>query len=206
MSREEHWEKVYRSRPADQLGWFRPRLETSTDWIRDLEIGAEAALIDIGGGASTLVDGLLAQGWKRVTVLDISQAAIDIAAERLGSASGDVTWIHADITDVTLPRDEFDVWHDRAAFHFLVEAADRVAYLETMSRALKPGGCAILGVFAPEAPERCSGLPVKRYDVDGLADTLGKDFRLERHRKELHVTPGGTEQMYLYAQFRYQPG
>ena len=203
MSRRDHWERVYASKPREQLGWYRPRLDTTLAWLDDLGLPADAAIIDIGGGASTLVDDVLERGYEDVTVLDVSGTALELARSRLGERADDVTWIHADVTSTELPADRYDLWHDRAAFHFLVDDGERRAYLATLERGLKAGGHAILGVFAPEAPERCSGLPVRRYDVAELSAALGDAFVLERHRKELHVTPGGTEQMYLYARFRH---
>jgi SAM-dependent methyltransferase len=205
MSRRAHWEQVYTGKPSDRLGWYRPRLETPLEWIRDLDLGPGAAIIDVGGGASTLVDHLLDDGHSSVTVLDIAAPALDLVKARLGDRSALVTWLCGDITDVELAQDAYDLWHDRAVFHFLTEPDDRRRYRQNLGRALRPGGYLIVGVFAPEAPPRCSGLPVQRYDLEQLLDELGQDFTLLRQQKELHVTPGGVEQMYLYCQFQYRP-
>jgi SAM-dependent methyltransferase len=202
MSRREHWEQVYTGKPPDRLGWYKPRLQTSLDWIASLDLAPEAPIIDVGGGASTLVDDLLDQGHTQLTVLDLAAPALELIRTRLGERGAGITWLCADITDIELPANAYRVWHDRAVFHFLTEPQDRTRYLENLSRALRPGGHVILGTFAPEAPPKCSGLPVQRYDLDLVRAAMGDGFRLERHQKELHVTPGGVEQMYLFCQFR----
>ena len=205
MSRRAHWEQVYTGKPSDRLGWYRPRLETSLDWIRDLGLGPGAAIIDVGGGASTLVDHLLDDGFSDVTVLDVAAPALELVRARLGERSSLVTWLCGDITDVELAQDAYDLWHDRAVFHFLTEPDDRRRYRQNLERALRPGGHLVIGVFAPEAPPRCSGLPVQRYDLEQLLEEFGKNFTLLRQQKEPHVTPGGVEQMYLYCQLAYRP-
>lgn len=204
MDHKEHWEDVYSSRPTDRLGWHKPRLQTSLEWIRSLELPPHAPIIDVGGGASTLIDDLLADGFSAVTVLDISDAALSLLRERLGSDAQKVSWLNGDITSVELPAGHFELWHDRAAFHFLTEPLQQQQYRQKLLQALKPGGHLIIGAFAPEAPSKCSGLPVQRYDHARLAETLGHELELIRHHKEMHVTPGGVEQMYLYCQFRRQ--
>jgi len=206
MERKEHWEQVYSSKPTDRLGWFKPHLQTSVDWIRSLELSTDAAIIDVGVGASTLVDDLLQQGYESVTVLDISNTALSLLRERLGDDAKKVHWLGADITSVELPAGYFDLWHDRAVFHFLTEDDQKQRYRQNLVNSLKPGGHLIIGTFAPEAPPKCSGLPVQRYDHELLARTLGDDFELLRHHKEMHVTPGGVEQMYLYCDFRRRLG
>jgi SAM-dependent methyltransferase len=202
VRRKEHWETVYATKPPDRVGWFRPRLETSLDWIAALPLDVDAAIIDIGGGASTLVDNLLDAGYRDVTVLDIAAGALELSQARLGEAAEQVEWIVADVTSAALPSRRFELWHDRAVFHFLTDDDDRNSYIERAAGALKPGSHLLVGTFAPEAPPTCSGLPVERYDRDTLAGTFGNAFELLRHHKELHVTPGGVEQMYLYALFR----
>lgn len=203
MPRREHWEQVYAGKPPDRLGWYKPRLSTSLEWITALEPGPDAAIIDVGGGASTLVDDLLDRHYSTVTVLDLAAPALDLIKARLGSRSTAVNWLCGDITELELPENAFDIWHDRAVFHFLTEPGDRQRYLNNLCRALRPGGFVVIGTFAPEAPPRCSGLPVQRYDLELLQETLGDAFELRRHQKEMHVTPGGVEQMYLYCEFRY---
>ena len=205
MSRKEHWEQVYSSKPSDRLGWYKPRLQTSLEWITTLGLGPGEPVIDVGGGASTLIDDLLDEGYSSITVLDIAEPALDLLKARLGEKSTAVNWLCADITRIDLPENAFELWHDRAVFHFLTEAKDRERYRENLCRALRPGGHLIIGTFAPEAPPKCSGLPVQRYDLDLLRETLGKEFELQRHQKEMHVTPGGVEQMYLYCEFRFAP-
>ena len=205
MGRREHWEAVYSSKPSERLGWYKPRLQTSLEWIATFGLGTDAPVIDVGGGASTLVDDLLDSGYSSITVLDIAEPALDLLRTRLGDRGAAVNWLCGDITGIDLPENAFELWHDRAVFHFLTEAPDRERYRENLCRALRPGGHLVIGTFAPEAPPKCSGLPVQRYDLDLLRETLGKDFELRQQRKEMHVTPGGVEQMYLYCVFRYAP-
>jgi len=202
MSRKNHWQQVYSTKPSDRLGWYKPRLQTSLKWIEELKLPKDASIIDICGGASTLVDDLLDSGYQSITVLDISENALSVSRERLGSRSKLVTWLSEDITCANLPISRYDLWHDRAVFHFLTEPDDQRRYRDRLLRTLKPDGHVVIGVFAPEAPPRCSGLPVQRYSLDHLVDTLGTKFRVARHHKELHITPGGVEQMYLYCQLR----
>lgn len=205
MGRREHWEQVYSSKPSERLGWYKPRLQTSLEWISALGLDRGAPLIDVGGGASTLVDDLLDQGYTAITVLDLAEPALELIKARLGERRTAVTWLCGDITELLLPGNAFELWHDRAVFHFLTEPEDRERYRENLCRALRPGGHVIIGAFAPEAPAKCSGLPVQRYDLDALRETLGSEFALRRHKKELHVTPGGVEQMYLYCEFLFTP-
>ena len=200
--RRQYWEKVYTTRQAEKLGWYKPRLDTSLTWITALDPGSRASIIDVGGGASTLVDDLVDEGFESITVLDIADTALQVSRQRLGHQADLVMWLPGDITEYRLPPDQFDIWHDRAVLHFLTAAADRDAYADNLRRALKPGGQAIIGVFAPEAPPKCSGLPVQRYDHEALAELLGDAFELLEHHKERHTTPGGVEQMYLYCRFR----
>ena len=202
MNRKDHWEQVYANRPADKLGWYKPHLETSFRWIEGLKLAQDASIIDVGGGASTLVDDLLDKDYTSITVLDISEKALSHAKARLGEKAELVTWLAGDITSVDLPARHYELWHDRAVFHFLTGDEHQRQYRENLLRALKPGGHLIVGAFTLEAPPRCSGLPVQRYSLEKLQDTLGGDFELVKHVKELHVTPGGVEQMYLYVHFR----
>ena len=162
----------------------------------------DAPIIDVGGGASTLIDDLLDAGYRSITVLDISEKALLSAKARLGKKAGLVKWLDGDIISVDLPSHSYELWHDRAAFHFLTVLEQQRKYRNNLLKALKPGGHLIIGTFAPEAPPKCSGLPVQRYSAKQLGDTLGGEFELKRHHKELHITPGGVEQMYLYCLFR----
>lgn len=202
MSQKQHWERVYSTRPTEKLGWYKPHLQTALSWITGLGLDRDAPIIDIGGGASTLVDDLLDAGYRNITVLDISEQALSAVKARLGEKAGQVTWLAGDITSVDLPTHCYALWHDRAVFHFLTEMAQQQRYRDRLLGALKPGGHLIIGTFAPEAPPRCSGLPVQRYSPERLMNTLGGDFELKRHHKELHITPGGVEQMYLYCHFQ----
>lgn len=197
--RKTHWEDVYRGKAAHELAWFQPRAGTSLDLIAAAGI-PNAAVIDMGAGASRLVDDLVAAGFVDVTVVDIAEAALDQARARLGTLAQRVAWIAADATEVELPR-QYDIWHDRAVFHFLTTDAERAAYLDRLGRFLKVGGQAIIAAFAPDGPAQCSGLPVQRYDEQTLAATLGPDYTLIEGRHELHATPAGNEQAFVYCRF-----
>ncbi len=205
MERKEHWEQVYSGKPAERLGWYKPHLRTSLAWIKELNLAKDAPIIDVGGGASTLVDDLVDLGYRSITVLDISENALAAVKSRLGRNAELVTWMPGDVTTVELPEHHFDLWHDRAVFHFLTETNDQKRYRDQLLKSLQPGGHVLIGTFAPEAPPKCSGLPVQRYDHERLQDTLGAKFELIDHHKELHVTPGGVEQMYLYCRFHKLP-
>lgn len=188
--------------PADQVGWYKPHLDTSLGWIEELDLEPGAAIVDVGGGASTLADDLLDKGYRDITVLDLSARAIELARERLGSRSGQVTWLQGDITEVRLPAREYRLWHDRAVFHFLIQPEQRKKYREALLRALQPDGFVIIGVFSPDAPPQCSGLPVQRYSAETLSGFFGNEFELRRHRYEPHVTPSGREQAYVYCLYQ----
>jgi ubiquinone/menaquinone biosynthesis C-methylase UbiE len=202
MNQREHWNKIYSTTPTEKVGWHTPHLETSLKWIQELGLPKEARIIDVGGGASTLVDDLLRQGYTSITVLDLSRKALSLTKERLGDGAKLVVWWEADITSIDLPTNHYDLWHDRAVFHFLTEPEQRERYRDTLLRALKGTGHLVIATFAPEAPPTCSGLPVQRYSATQLEGTLGKEFKLQKHHKELHTTPGGVKQMYLYCHFR----
>ncbi|MGH8119686.1 MAG: class I SAM-dependent methyltransferase [Gammaproteobacteria bacterium] len=202
MNKREHWERAYVTRPIDRLGWYEPHLQPSLNWIKELGLPADTPMIDVGGGASTLVDDLLNEGYQAITVLDISGNALDVVKARLGKKADLVTWREGDITTVALPGHHYALWHDRAVFHFLTVPELQQAYRDQLLYALQPGGHVIMGTFAPEAPPTCSGLPVQRYSPQRLESILGAEFELLRHHKMLHVTPGGVEQMYLYCRFR----
>jgi len=202
MSQKTHWERVYSTRQAEDLGWYKLHLKTSFAWIQGLGLDAGAPIIDVGGGTSTLVDDLLKAGHRSMSVLDISEEALTAARARLGATAEAITWLNGDITSIDLPAHHYELWHDRAAFHFLTEIAQQKSYRNQLLRALKPGGHLIIGTFNPQAPPKCSGLPVQRYTHEQLSQVLGGEFVLQRHQEELHVTPGGVEQMYLYCHFR----
>ena len=202
MSPKKHWELVYSSKSTEKLGWYAPHLQTPLSWIREFGPVVDAPIIDVGGGASTLVDDLLDAGYQTTTVLDISRQALSFAKLRLGNRADVVSWLEGDVTSIKLPAQHFELWHDRAVFHFLIEPEQQRKYRDQLLKALKPEGHLIIGTFAPEAPPKCSGLPVQRYDPQLLERTLGAEFELKRQHNELHVTPGGVEQMYLYCHFR----
>jgi len=204
MDTQTHWEKIYTEKAPDAVSWYRPHLETSLALIEQAAASSTASVIDVGGGESTLVDDLLARGYQNITVLDISQTAIDANKKRLGKASERVHWLVADITKVDLESCAYDVWHDRAVFHFLTATSDRVAYVRQVARAVKPGGHVIVSTFGPEGPAKCSGLDVIRYDAESLHNEFGVHFRLLRSSKELHHTPFGTIQQFLYCYCRVE--
>jgi len=202
MNQKDHWEQVYSDNQTKKLGWYAPHLQTSLSWIKALGLDAEAPIIDVGGGASTLVGDLLGANYRSITVLDISARALSSVKAILGKNAELVNWLEGDITLLELPSQYYALWHDRAVFHFLTEPDLLRRYRDQLTKALQPGGHLIIGTFAPEAPPRCSGLPVQRYSREQLEITLGEGFELKQHKQELHVTPGGVEQMYLYCHFR----
>jgi len=198
------WEKIYTEKAANAVSWFRPHLETSLELIERVAPDRSRSIIDVGGGESTLVDDLLIRGYDNITVLDISQTAIDANKKRLGKASKCVRWLVADITRVDLELSDYDVWHDRAVFHFLTGQSERVAYVRQVAWAVKHGGHVIVSTFGPEGPTKCSGLEVVRYDAESLHREFGVHFRLLGSSKELHQTPFGTTQQFLYCYCRLE--
>lgn len=202
MHPKQHWEKVYATKATDAVSWFQPHADLSLDLIKSTGAGKDAAIIDVGGGASTLVDDLLAEGYTDLTVLDLSAAALMAARQRLGAKEAQVRWIEADITQVDLPSKHYDIWHDRAVFHFLTAPEQREAYVQTVFRSVKPGGHVIVATFAEDGPEQCSGLPVMRYRPDELHGEFGAAFTLLKHQKEAHHTPFGTVQQFVYCYCR----
>lgn len=199
-----HWEKIYREKSPDAVSWYRPHLETSLALIEKAAPDRSASIIDVGGGESTLVDDLLAHGYQNLTVLDVSQTAIDVTKKRLGSASEGVRWVTADILNSELARNAYDVWHDRAVFHFLISTEQRLAYVRQVARSVKPGGHVLVSTFGPEGPTKCSGLEVVRYDTEALHAEFGVRFRLLDSVKEIHNTPFGTTQQFLYCLCRVE--
>lgn len=202
MSRAAHWENVYLTKQPDQVSWFLAEARLSRELIESLSPDRSSAIIDIGAGASRLVDGLLDAGYSRITVLDLSPSALELSKERLGSGASHVQWQAADVLDTELPEAAFDVWHDRAVFHFLTERADRERYVAQVRRAVRPGGLVIVATFAEDGPLRCSGLDVARYSPGQLHAELGAHFSLVESRRELHTTPGGATQAFTYGAFR----
>lgn len=202
MQPKEHWEKVYSTKAADALSWFQQHPDISVGLIKDTGVSRDASIIDVGGGSSTLVDDLLASGYTNLTVLDLSAAALAAARERLGEKAAHVRWVEADVTKANLPDHQFDIWHDRAVFHFLTTPADRAAYVQAVFRSVKPGGHVIVATFAEDGPDQCSGLPVMRYSPDELHAEFGESFSLLRHQKEAHHTPAGKVQQFVYCYCR----
>jgi ubiquinone/menaquinone biosynthesis C-methylase UbiE len=204
MDLRNHWEGIYHAKAPEQVSWYRAHLEKSLALIERAAGSRDAAIIDVGGGESTLVDDLLARGYQNVTVLDISQTAVEVSRKRLREAAERVHWVVADATKIELPRNCYDVWHDRAVFHFLVSPGDRAAYVRNVARSVKAGGHVIVSTFGPEGPTRCSGLDVVRYDAESLHGQFGTHFRLVESSKELHETPFGTTQQFLYCYCRVE--
>ena len=199
---KEHWETVYGTKPETEVSWFQEHSDVSLGLIRRTGVAADGAIIDVGGGASRLVDDLLAAGYSNLTVLDISGKALAVARGRLGDAAKSVRWIESDVTQADLPHHGYDVWHDRAVFHFLTEPDQRERYVRTVRQAVRPGGHVIVAAFGPEGPLRCSGLPVVRYSPDRLHDEFGEAFRLVEHTSEQHRTPWGAVQPFVYCYCR----
>jgi 2-polyprenyl-3-methyl-5-hydroxy-6-metoxy-1,4-benzoquinol methylase len=197
-----HWENVYRTKAPEAVSWYRPHLDRSLSLIESAMPLRSAALIDVGGGESTLVDDLLARGYQNLAVLDISQIALAVTKARPGQNASMVRWICADVTAAPLVRPAYDVWHDRAVFHFLTGARQRSNYIRTVEAVVKPGGHVIVSTFGPKGPNKCSGLDVMRYDAHGLHGEFGDRFRLIRSSTEMHQTPFGTTQQFLYCYCR----
>lgn len=202
MSSREHWEKVYASKGPNDVSWFRPHLDRSLAFLEAARVGRGAAVIDVGGGASTFVDDLLDRGYENVTVLDLSQTALDAARVRLGDRASRVRWICADVTNAPLEAAAYDFWHDRAVFHFLRDRAARERYVAAVRRSVKPGGHVVVATFGPHGPEKCSGLEVMRYSAEELHAEFGSEFSRLADATEQHVTPWGTEQEFIYCYCR----
>jgi SAM-dependent methyltransferase len=200
-NRQAHWENVYTTKGEKEVSWFQENPAPSLELIALTRLPEDAAIIDIGGGTSRLVDDLRARRFHRLTVLDLSGAALAAAKERLGKSGAEVQWVIADVTKWE-PEQTYDLWHDRAAFHFLTDHADQSAYVDRIKRAVKPGGHVIIGTFAPDGPERCSGLPIVRHDAGTLAKILGSDFVLIDTRRHDHATPWGAIQHFQFSTFR----
>jgi 2-polyprenyl-3-methyl-5-hydroxy-6-metoxy-1,4-benzoquinol methylase len=205
LERQSHWQNVYQTKDERDVSWFQQTPTISLDLIQATGMGPDASIIDIGGGASRLADALIAEGFHSLTVLDVSEKALATSQERLGPKAANVAWIAADITEWQSGK-RYDLWHDRAAFHFLTAPADRAAYAACVRTAVGPGGHVIIGTFAPDGPERCSGLPIIRHDAGSIAEVLGPSFELIESRRHDHVTPGGTIQRFQFSRFQRQAG
>lgn len=201
VSRKAHWENVYATKGEREVSWYQESPAPSLELIDLAGISADASIIDIGAGASRLVDALVDRNVRQVTVLDLSAAALDAAKRRLGAKRAGVEWVVADVA-IWEPTQTYDLWHDRAAFHFLTDPADQSAYLVRLNKAVRRRGCAIIGTFALDGPERCSGLPIVRYDAASLSAMLGTDFNLIDARRHDHATPWGAAQRFQFSTFR----
>jgi len=195
---QQHWERVYRNKRSTEVSWYAPHLGVSLRLIEAAAPRRDAAIIDVGGGEATLVDDLLDRGYLHVSVLDLSLTALDVAKARLGGHAGAVGWLCGDVTTFPFWSHQYDVWHDRAVFHFLTSPRDRAAYVRQVAHAVKPGGHVIVATFGPEGPTKCSGLDVVRYEPYALHDEFGPAFDLMKHETELHRTPGGVFQQFTY--------
>jgi 2-polyprenyl-3-methyl-5-hydroxy-6-metoxy-1,4-benzoquinol methylase len=202
-ARRAHWEQVYATKAVDAVSWYEPQAAQSLALIRGVAPSPSAAVIDVGGGASVLVDRLLDAGYANPTVLDLAAGALEASRRRLGERATQVNWLHGDVLEVQLAPAAYDVWHDRAVFHFLTEPGQRTRYRQQLDRSLRDGGHLVIACFAIDGPSRCSGLPVVRYDADTLAAELGERFVLQQQAQVDHPTPGGAIQHFLYAVFRH---
>jgi SAM-dependent methyltransferase len=202
MDARKHWNDVYTTKGPENVSWFRPHLERSLALLEAANVSRNGGVIDVGGGASTFVDDLLDRGYTNITVLDLSRAALDAARVRLGECASRVQWICADVTDTRLPVEAYDFWHDRAVFHFLRDPRARERYVAAVRRSLKPGGHIVVATFGPHGPEKCSGLEVLRFTPEALHAEFGSDFERLASETEIHTTPWGTEQEFVYCYCR----
>jgi len=202
MDKKIHWEHIYETKAPTQVSWYQEHAQYSLQFIQNTGVQKTNHIIDIGGGASTLVDDLLVAGFQNISVLDVSGTALQVARQRLGARADNVSWIEADITQANLPYQAYDVWHDRAVFHFLTQAADRQHYVNTVRQAVRKGGHVIVATFAPDGPDHCSGLEVVRYSPESLHDEFGEGFEIVGSTHETHHTPFGKEQKFIYCYCR----
>ncbi len=202
MNKKAHWETVYETKSDRQISWFREHLDNSVRLILNANVGKDAAIIDVGGGSSTLADDLLENGFADVSVLDISAKALEKSRERLGEKAAQIEWIETDITQASLSENHYDVWHDRAVFHFLTDKNDRRKYVELVMRSLKIGGHIIVASFGLNGPQKCSGLDVVRYSPETMHSEFGRNFKLVKSLAETHETPFQTTQEFVYCYCR----
>lgn len=198
MDTKNHWERVYQTKRADQVSWYRPHLDMSIDLIKKTLPDRGARIIDVGGGESTLADDLVREGYRRIDVFDLSETALEVSRQRLGDDAASVSWQRGDVISYAFEASTYDLWHDRAVFHFLTDPGQRRAYVQQVLHAVKPSGHVIVATFGPEGPTQCSGLEVVRYDADSLHDQFGAAFQLVEHRVEDHTTPAGSRQQFVY--------
>jgi SAM-dependent methyltransferase len=204
MDPKTHWEEVYRTRIPDQVSWYQPRAHRSLALIQRVCPPPGGPIIDVGAGSSTLVDDLLEAGYSDLTALDISATALARVRARLATRGAGIIWIEANVLEAALPPARYLVWHDRAVFHFLTAAADRVRYVDQVRRAVQPGGWVVISTFAEDGPARCSGLDVVRYSAEALHREFGPGFRLVSGEHEEHATPGGARQKFVYCLFEHR--
>jgi|SRR6185503_3063517 len=202
MNTKTHWEHIYESKAPTQVSWYQEHAQFSLQYIQNTGIRKTGHIIDVGGGTSTLVDDLIGDGFQHISVLDVSGAALRLTQQRLGAQANHVKWIEADITQADLPHQAYDLWHDRAVFHFLTQAEDRQRYVEVVRHAVRTGGHVIVATFAPDGPDRCSGLEVVRYSPGSLHSEFGDGFDVVDSARETHQTPFGTEQKFIYCYCR----
>jgi SAM-dependent methyltransferase len=202
MTDRKHWDDVYATKGPDRVSWFRPHLEMSLAFLEAAKIDRDAGVIDVGGGASTFVDDLLDRGYRNVTILDLSETALEETRRRLGPRASRVHWVCADVTAVRLPESAFDFWHDRAVFHFLLDPLARARYVDAVRRSVKPGGHIVVATFGQHGPEKCSGLEVLRFSPEGIHAQFGSGFAKVADATETHVTPWGAEQEFVYCYCR----
>ena len=201
---QDHWERIYRTKDPTQVSWYQPEPRLSLDLIRRVAPSLAAPIIDVGGGASTLVDGLLDAGYRNLTVLDLAPSALTIVQQRLGDRAARIDWVAGNALDVELPEAAFTVWHDRAVFHFLTDRRDRARYVAQTRHAVRPGGHVVVASFSPEGPPKCSGLDVARYSPEGMHAEFGDSFRLLDSVREDHHTPAGAVQAFVYCLCRVE--
>jgi ubiquinone/menaquinone biosynthesis C-methylase UbiE len=196
-----HWEQIYNTKASTDVSWYQTYPSLSLKLIEATGVKREQSIIDVGGGASVLVDCLLDEGIKKLAVLDISPSALEIAKTRLGMRAKNVEWIEADATEFQ-PQHQFDLWHDRAVFHFLINEEDRRKYVNVLKKTLVPGGHIIIATFAIDGPKRCSGLDTVQYDIESMSAQLGNEFELLEKLDEVHNTPGNKEQKFTYFMYK----
>ena len=206
MQNGDHWDEVYGSKSPDQLSWFQLQPEPSLQLVQQLASSPQARIIDVGGGTALLVDALLSRGYDHLTVLDLSERALATVQQRLEAQAAEVTWLAGDIRSIDLPHQAYDIWHDRAVFHFLVDSLDHQRYAEQVERSLRPTGHLILATFAEDGPERCSGLPVMRHSTESLQQVFGQQLQLQHQQRITHATPSGVEQKFLYTVWQRKAG
>lgn len=204
MNKKAHWERIYHDRTPCEVSWYQAEPKLSLKLIQKTRIEKDAPVIDVGGGASILVKNLHSAGYSDLTVLDISERGLEYAKEQMGADAGRINWVEADIMEFSSPK-LYDLWHDRAVFHFLVTKDDRAKYIKTLKRTLNPGGTLILASFAVGGPVRCSGIDIVQYDAEKLTGELGNEFTLVEEAVETHMTPGNREQKFNYFRLVFKP-